>query len=1434
MESFRPLNEEEKIFVKNDGLSKEPTFTVQYGNSYRNIPSLWVDEETNQILEFNEEEALKYSLEYEKRNKLIPSSVFYDVGEAVKAAKKMSVEGGEGSGIPLYKKIEITPQIMALAEEQSKKEDEDRRLDQILSDYVKDSFRKAGYSEDLIYDLTKPEGGDVANPDEQLLLDYTNLREADFLTDTTPELIKGAATTPVFTKGFGAGFSASLPYTVGFGPVGATLASGLAGLVTGLGASVVAYSALDAAQDYVGLDTGEVIPSERGKKLGYEVAASALGGGLAGMVKSSFRNAAIAKGGADSLKDRLTPVAFEALSGPNTSKALLNNFTAKLSDPARVQAQKSLEKIANTKSTLKKMTDSLDEAARLQAQYKLPSLAIEGASAVGTGFAGKAAKENFPDNAYLQFGAELLGGMTSIPIAARLLPVGIDALKNADLKSGGRKIVEGAKEGVTDLIAENEQKAMTEFLKIFDTTDEDYMSTLTTIGRMYEDGTYQELIKDAFPGIKFNFENITPGQIASALKGTGVDDQGKPLSQATVSKVANLFTALEALEVSKATDDLALKNIRKKSSIDKAVNLTIEAISEAANKSKDKNLLEIASRLKVTAYDEKSRQMLQDKVNNFLKSKEKVLGEDYRLGLSEKELLEIDEKVVDIIKDHYKGIRKVHSKYYDDIRKEVGDIPLLQPKAPNRKKPNFIQALEDEDVISKRQEYEDEFYKALGPARGHLMDMQQRLGYKPVTPITPVKNAPKIKEQYENVLSDFQKVLAKRYRPEFRKSNLYKRVIELTDEAKDYLDINDSDKLSRFLAKQGRQFAIEAQSIEPENAAERLYKSDLNKVSTQFYNLQKKTNELSLKLDPNPQLSTDKSPVTYFELEELQRSLSDQINLAPAGSFTKKRLILLRNAVMKDIEENADAEDNTLIKDAMALVKSTYDLEGKHLIEPLMKGVLDSKYEPTKEAFIKTLYNRLIDPNKNVSTDAAAGIAIGNIQDLTEHYARNGTTEFLTKNVDSDLVQTTEGLMLATINSALSHSMKTDLNGVKVPDVNKFNEWVARNSEQLEKFPFLKKLVKEDLSDIQTALKTFESQKNSILLRERDLHLVRKLNNEKDPLSSLEKGIKVNPNELGDLFSLHKVGNLKDEGINPENVRSGLKDLIVRYAVDASLKREGDLNGDQFYRTLFDSLKGNSKSLMDRALDEGVFSPMEYKRVKVVAATAQNATLALEGGGNYARTIKDTVETGVGPMMKKFIAKITGSFTLGAGLDAAEKFTGRKFTTAGNSLIMHSGAAQAGEYFLNKAPALTKRQILRDILLDPKTFSKLIKKARNPEESKKIERNVIKHLMKKFNLDFIKSQGTRFGAEALRRTAPLASPKISDTLREEEPQPASQPPTPRRTSQVPQNTAPEPFLQGMIQQQGQRPQQMAQLTPEQKERGTQELADSMGIGKFFS
>ena len=60
MESFRPLNEEEKIFVKKDGPSTELTVTVQHGNSWRNIPSLWVDEETNQILEFDEEEALKY------------------------------------------------------------------------------------------------------------------------------------------------------------------------------------------------------------------------------------------------------------------------------------------------------------------------------------------------------------------------------------------------------------------------------------------------------------------------------------------------------------------------------------------------------------------------------------------------------------------------------------------------------------------------------------------------------------------------------------------------------------------------------------------------------------------------------------------------------------------------------------------------------------------------------------------------------------------------------------------------------------------------------------------------------------------------------------------------------------------------------------------------------------------------------------------------------------------------------------------------------------------------------------------------------------------------------------------------------------------------------------------------------------------------------
>ena len=426
-------------------------------------------------------------------------------------------------------------------------------------------------------------------------------------------------------------------------------------------------------------------------------------------------------------------------------------------------------------------------------------------------------------------------------------------------------------------------------------------------------------------------------------------------------------------------------------------------------------------------------------------------------------------------------------------------------------------------------------------------------------------------------------------------------------------------------------------------------------------------------------------------------------------------------------------------------------------------------------------------------------------------------------------LQTAEGLMLTTIKSILSEAL--DEKGNINP--NKYNEWIRKNQE-LAEVGFLKKFFTEDLDELSTELSAYTKAEQQIKSRENDLNLVRTLLNKKNgdlgvtPLNALRNGLsRGNLKELKTLLNLHKNAN----GEVDQKAKNGLRELIFSYAYEGSVnpQNEAFIDGSLFKRNLFSPIKDNRDySLMDLAKEADLFSDMEYKRYRTVASLAENIA-EIEKGVRKKRPEDST------SIAKQTVGRLSGT----AAVSALKNLFG--FTSIGaGDLVVHGAAARAGEYYTSKLGSLTKREVMRDIINNPELFAAITKVIRTEKDDLGVAAT-LKKILGRFKenasvekaLPFLADPARALGTKAIPLAAPQVRPVLENTF-EEEPQPASQPPTPRRTSQVPQNTAPEPFLQGMLQQQGQRPQQMAQLTPEQKERGTQELADSMGIGSLFS
>lgn len=94
-QEVRPLQRGEYRQNADGSRSTEVTITEKIGDSFANIPSLWMS--GGKIVEFSTDRAIEAAIAYEKRSgKRFPR--FETVKDAVSAAEARSKRGGTGSG----------------------------------------------------------------------------------------------------------------------------------------------------------------------------------------------------------------------------------------------------------------------------------------------------------------------------------------------------------------------------------------------------------------------------------------------------------------------------------------------------------------------------------------------------------------------------------------------------------------------------------------------------------------------------------------------------------------------------------------------------------------------------------------------------------------------------------------------------------------------------------------------------------------------------------------------------------------------------------------------------------------------------------------------------------------------------------------------------------------------------------------------------------------------------------------------------------------------------------------------------------------------------------------------------------------------------------------------------------------------------------------
>ena len=623
---YRPLADDEEV----DGVSdKHSSKTIKTTEGYFSHPTRWYDTETNEAVLFDPEYASQIAKEYEAKT-------------GNKFTRHDSEEAAIGSGVSQKSyqdfKVKITPEIMQMAREmQGTEEAEGMNTTQLLKAYVEGQLKEKGLTDEFINSKLNIYGD--LSPEENFLLEFSDLREAGFMKDAAPEIVKGALTVAPFTKGFAVGTAATLPFLAPLGP-GGVLASGTIGFLSGLATSALAYEGLNLVQEKLGLKAAEVLPSEEAAQTGYKAFGGAFGGGLYGIGKSSL------KYGAKELAEEAT----ESLAG-KVSEATLT----------------ALEKNASSKAIVGRFVNGLEKAARETARNKGLASTAEFTGAAATGFAAESVSKLAPDSPLTQLAAETVAGAAGSNVSlVQIVPKLLGFMKEkapeiaADVsgmnsearkflsKKANRAVFEELQKMFEDAGVVDSKERMTELAEAItkDASDPDSL---------------RFKLKEAFPNI--DYEKFNLSDLASAHEG-GTSD------------FSNIFRVLEGIEYAEGDKNIVTGKTKLKKNVDQGIKEVIAVISKEAERTGDEDALKSAAEAKAALFDKESTELLEQKVNKFMESKRRILGHK-GATVSKKELMDMDQEMTGLIKDHYEAMKQVTSRYYKAVGEKLNNQSFI-------------------------------------------------------------------------------------------------------------------------------------------------------------------------------------------------------------------------------------------------------------------------------------------------------------------------------------------------------------------------------------------------------------------------------------------------------------------------------------------------------------------------------------------------------------------------------------------------------------------------------------------------------------------------------------------------------------------------------------------------------------------------------------